>query len=142
MVAGAAFCASCGKPATPAMAVVPPISSSVRSGLQSNVAGALCYVVGLVSGICFLVADPYRRDPFVRFHALQSIFLSIVSFVAYFVIGVLTAAAPYALSRLLWMLHSLLGLAFLLLWLFLMYKAYNHEQFKLPILGERAAKQA
>jgi uncharacterized membrane protein len=27
-------------------------------------------------------------------------------------------------------------------WIFLMYKAYNNEEFKLPIIGDIAAKQA
>jgi uncharacterized membrane protein len=40
------------------------------------------------------------------------------------------------------MLDSLLGLAFFLLWVVLMYKAYNNEQFKLPVIGDLAAKQA
>ena len=140
MVAGAAFCASCGRPAVPTAAVAQGVATG--AGLQSNIAGLLCYVVGFISGIYFLVADPYKRDSFVRFHALQSIFLSIVWVAAYFAIGMLTAIVPYSLWQVVWMLHSLLGLAFFLLWVFLMYKAYNHEQFKLPFIGELAAKQA
>jgi len=40
------------------------------------------------------------------------------------------------------MLHSVVSLGFFCLWVFLMYKAYNHEQFKLPVIGDLAAKQA
>ncbi len=142
LVAGAAFCASCGKPAVAATAVASQRTTTAVAALQPNIAGLLCYLVGFITGIYFLVADPYKRDPFVRFHALQSIFLSIVWFAAYFAIGMLTAITPYTFWQVVWMLHSLLGLAFFIMWVFLMYKAYNHAQFKLPFIGELAAKQA
>lgn len=144
MVAGAAFCSSCGKPAEPLVIgnQNPPAGSASFGGnVQSNMAGLLCYLVGFISGIFFLAVDPYKRDPFVRFHAFQAIFLSVAWFAAYFVIGILTAMLPYMFWRVTWMLHSLLGLGFSLLWLFLMYQAYNHKLFKLPVIGELAAKQ-
>ena len=145
MVAGATFCSSCGKPAgqpTVDEGSGPRVPAGTGLGVQPNIAGLLCYVVGFVSGIFFLVLDPYKRDPFVRFHAFQSIFVSIAWFAVYFCVGILTAVAPYMFWRVIWMLHSLLSLGFFVLWLFLMYKAYNYEQFKLPVIGELAAKQA
>ena len=45
--------------------------------LTSNVAGMLCYVLTLITGILFLVLEPYNRDPFVRFHAFQAIFFCV-----------------------------------------------------------------
>jgi len=80
---GGAFCGSCGAPNTPATQVpaaraqvVPASGLNVQasSGLTSNIAAALAYVLGLVTGIIFLVLEPYKRDRFVRFHAMQSIF--------------------------------------------------------------------
>jgi uncharacterized membrane protein len=44
--------------------------------MSPNVAGALAYPLGFITGILFLKIDPYKYDPFVRFHAFQSIFLS------------------------------------------------------------------
>ena len=144
-IAGAAFCPSCGRPVgSSPVASASSTHASARAGtsLRPNVAGFLCYLVGFVSGIFFLVADPYKRDRFVRFHAFQAIFLSVVWMAAYFVLGILLAIAPAMLWGVAWLLHSILILGFFLLWLLLMYKAYNHEEFKLPVIGDLAAKQA
>ena len=145
MVAGAAFCSGCGKPA--GQPTVPGQMAMVGSadaglGLQPNMAALLCYPVGFISGIFFLAVDPYKRDPFIRFHAFQSIFLSVAWFAVYFLVGIFATIMPYTFCLVTVMLHSVLGLGFFLLWLFLMYKAYHREQFKLPIIGELAAKQA
>jgi len=138
LMGAATFCARCGK-ATAGSAAESPASVG---GLQSNVAGGLCYLIGFITGIFFLVVEPYKRDRFVRFHALQAILLSVAWFAVYFVMGILSAMFPLQLWSVMWMLYSLLGLAFFLLWVFLMYKAYNNEQFKLPVIGDLAAKQA
>jgi uncharacterized membrane protein len=98
--------------------------------------------LGFVSGIFFLATEPYKRDRFVRFHAFQSIFLSVAWIAAYFALGIFLNILPGVFWRLGWMLHSVVSLGFFCLWVFLMYKAYNHEQFKLPVIGDLAAKQA
>jgi len=139
LVAGSVFCPSCGKPV--AGSAPAPTAQEVATGLQSNMAGALCYLIGLFTGIFFLVADPYKQDRFVRFHAFQSIFLNLAWFAVYFALSIFLSILPGMLWRIGWMLHSVAGLAFFLLWLFLMFKAYNNEQFKLPVVGDLAAKQ-
>jgi len=136
---GAGFCAKCGARTTESETASSP---QPASGLQSNVAGGLCYLAGFITGIFFLVTDQYKKDHFVRFHALQSIFLSVAWIAVYFALGVFLTILPGVLWRVGWMLHSVVGLGFFLLWLFLMFKAYNNEQFKLPVIGELAAKQA
>jgi uncharacterized membrane protein len=110
-------------------------------GLETNVASALCYLVGLVTGVLFLVLEPYNRDKTVRFHAFQSIFLSLAWFVCYIVAMVL-AFIPFLGWVFSLLLTILLPLAFLALWLVLMYKAYNNEKLVLPIIGPMAEKQA
>jgi uncharacterized membrane protein len=140
LVAGSAFCPSCGRPAVSSAPA--PTAQATASGLQPNLAGALCYLMGLITGIFFLVADPYKQDRFVRFHAFQSIFLSVAWFAVYFALSIFLSILPGMLWRIGWMLHSAVGLGFFLLWVFVMYKAYNNEQFKLPVLGNLAAKQA
>ena len=145
MVAGAAFCPSCGKAAGSGIAKQASstsASATAGQGLQRNIAGFLCYLVGFITGIIFLVVDPYKRDHFVRFHAFQAIFLSAACFAVYFVLGIFLVILPGFLWRAAWFLQSLLGLGIFLLWLFLMYKAYNNEEFKLPVIGDLAAKQA
>jgi uncharacterized membrane protein len=137
---GSGFCAKCGARAEAASAT--PNSPQTASGLQSNVAGGLCYLAGFITGIFFLVAEPYKRDRFVRFHAFQAIFLSVAWFAVYFALGIFLSIVPSMLWGISWMLHSVVSFGFFCLWLLLMYKAYNNEQFKLPFLGQLAAKQA
>jgi uncharacterized membrane protein len=115
-------------------------------GMTSNVAGALTYLFGFITGIIFLAIKPYNQDSFVRFHAFQSIFLSVV-YIAFFmawgiVFGTLSVVNLGFLWSLMILVWSLVRLAFFLLWLFMIYKAYNNERFSLPIIGPLAAKQA
>ena len=78
---GTAFCPFCGAPQTGASSPGGPAPQASApgpesSGMSPNVAGALAYPMGLITGLFFLSRYPYNRDPFVRFHAFQSIFLS------------------------------------------------------------------
>lgn len=140
VIEGSAFCASCGKPT---LASQPAAAMTVStSSLQPNVAGFLCYVAGFVTGIFFLIVDPYKQNPFVRFHAFQSIFLSVAWTALYLIFGVAFAILPGALWSVSLMLNSLLSIAIFLVWLFLMYKAYSNERFKLPVIGDLAERQA
>jgi len=147
------FCSNCGKAtgATVAAIAAPPAASGAAaasgapapaaSALQPNLAGLLCYLVGFVSSIFFLVAEPYKNDRFVRFHAFQSIFLSVAWIVVHLGLGMLMSVLPWSLWRLVALVSELASLAFFLLILFAMYKAYNTEQFKLPVIGDLAEKQ-
>ena len=141
------FCAKCGASqeasASPAPGTGAPAAAS--TGLDENVAAALCYLVGVLTGILFLVLEPYNRNPVIRFHAFQSIF----AWIAAIVIGMAISMFSYPIAALPfigWLVDILLWLAFslgvLVLWLFLMYKAYNKERFVLPVIGAWAEKQA
>src|ERR1700674_2799139 len=92
LATGAAFCPGCGKPAVSSAPV--PTAQAAAPGLQPNLAGALCYLMGLITGIFFLVADPYKQDRFVRFHAFQSIFLSVAWFAIYFALSIFLSILP------------------------------------------------
>ncbi|HEX2330469.1 MAG TPA: zinc-ribbon domain-containing protein [Candidatus Angelobacter sp.] len=135
--AGSTFCQQCGAPvaATSTVGGAAPQPAVATSTMSSNVAGLLCYILGFITGIIFLVIEPYKRDSFVRFHAFQSIFYS----VACFIIRVaLAAALPWSM----WPLLGLVSLALFAGWVFLMFKAYNNERFKFPVIGDLAEKQA
>ena len=139
-VSGAAFCPKCGAAqgvaATPSGAVV----ASPTAGLDENVAGLLSYVLGWVTGLIFFLID---KRPFVRFHAIQSIGLSIALFAVYLVIGVLFTMLHFmSMGFLALAIYPLLGLLIFVLWIFMMYKAYQHEKFMLPIIGPIAANMA
>jgi uncharacterized membrane protein len=142
---GAGFCNNCGAPA--GGATPPPTYSGTQSApLSSNIVGALTYLGGLITGIIFLAVAPYNKDPFVRFHAFQSIFLSLAYIVFAIVWGAIFGMFFVAGLGFFWSLIGLVGsmvrLAFLLLWLFMMYKAYNNERYSLPIIGPLAASKA
>lgn len=91
--------------------------------MKPNVAGALTYLLGFVTGVIFFLIS---KDKFVRFHALQSIML----FVGLTVLNYI----PF--------LNVIVGIVALILWLVLMFKAYQGEKFKLPVIGDIAEKNA
>ena len=109
-------------------------------GLTDNVAGALCYALGLITGILFLVLAPYNQNPKIRFHAFQSIFYS-VAFIAVRMVFWMIALVSGG-----WLLvfpvFMLLGLGFFVLWLVLIIKAYQDQKLVLPIIGPLAQQQA
>ncbi|MBI1787676.1 MAG: hypothetical protein HYR60_09030 [Acidobacteria bacterium] len=110
--------------------------------MQENVAAALCYIAGLITGIIFLVLAPYNQNPTIRFHAFQSIFCNVAWIVLAIVLGIVTAALPLLLSPLALLFHLVMWLGGLAIWLLLMWKAYNGERFVLPVIGGLAQQQA
>ena len=121
----------------------PPVANS---GLQANTAGALAYLAGIITGIIFLVIDPYKSDRFVRFHAFQSIFFNvawIALWIAWMIAGLVLSAVTKGLFFFLQLPIDLLLMAGgFVLWAFLMFSAYQGKMTKLPIIGALAAKQA
>ncbi len=105
--------------------------SGKSSGLQPNIAGALAYVFGLVSGIIIYLIS---KDKFARFHALQSIMLSLAIYLLNYSVGFLLMPA--------YRLQSLVSLAALILFIFLIVKAYQGQKYKLPVIGDIAEKNA
>jgi uncharacterized membrane protein len=152
------FCAKCGSPVTPGSQatpgssdpgqtphIVPPPVSAGSSGLTDNLAAALCYLLMVLTGVLFLVLEPYNRNKTIRFHAFQSIFLWIAVVVAYIAISILSLMLlpiPFAGAAIILLLHVGLSVGIFILWLMLMYKAYNNQRWELPVIGPMAAKQA
>lgn len=106
--------------------------------MSENVAGLLCYLIGWVTGIVFLLMD---KRPFVHFHATQSIVvfggLQILSIVVNIITGVGIFAGVHGLSSN-WGINALIGLVELILWIVLMIKAYQGERFRVPIAADIA----
>lgn len=110
--------------------------------MTENLAGALCYALGLITGVLFLVLAPYNQSKFVRFHAFQAIFFH-VTWIAFWIgLTIVGFVMPNALYILISLLSILIGLGGFACWLLLMFKAYNNERFKLPIIGDLAEKQS
>jgi|YelNatPaOPRAMG01_1025707.scaffolds.fasta_scaffold00499_36 uncharacterized membrane protein len=103
---------------------------------ESRPIAALTYLLGFVTGILLLYIEPYNQDEFVRFHARQSIGFSIVWFAINIVFGVFISVLPHALSALLAFLQGLINLGLAIFWLFLMYKAYMGERYRIPELAD------
>jgi uncharacterized membrane protein len=112
--------------------------------MTNNMASALCYLLGLLTGILFLVLEPYNKDKTIRFHAFQSIFFNVALIAVDIVLTILSSIIVHIpfFGWLIILLWPIFGLACLALWAFLIYKAYNNEKFKLPIIGDLAEKQA
>ncbi len=105
-------------------------------GIGESLEGALCYVFGPVTGLLFLVME--QRNTFVRFHALQSIIASVVFIVInIFLTGMSTI--PF-MGWIMLIISSLISFIGVLVWIFLILKAYRHERFRLPIIGDIAEK--
>jgi uncharacterized membrane protein len=92
------------------------------TGLEENVAGFLCYLLGFVTGIVFLVVE--KKSSFVKFHAKQST----IAFLGIFVILLVIGWVP-VLGMLVWIFT-------LVLWLVLMIKALQGKRYSLPIVGK------
>ncbi|MGA3011880.1 MAG: DUF4870 domain-containing protein [Terracidiphilus sp.] len=112
-----------------------------HAGIRDNFAGAIAYIT-FVPAIAFLVLPPYRNSPFVRFHAWQSIFLTIVAIVVSFVLSIILPFSLIFAGFLFVALTRLVWLAWILLWIICGIEAVNGRRFKLPIIGAIAEKRA
>ena len=134
----ASFCPKCGanQGAAAAPAAVPVGAPAVAAvspteGMQENVAGLLCYALGWLTGIIFLLID---KRPWVKFQAAQSIVvfggLTVLRIGLGIVSGIFGGVAGFGAMVALGGLTALVGL---ILWLLLMVKAYQHQDFRVPI---------
>lgn len=110
-----------------------PHTEKTSTGLDANLAAALSYLVGFITGVVFLLVE--RDNKFVRFHAMQSTLL----FMGIVLIDILLQMVPI-LGFLAVLFVVLPGSV--ILWLLLMFKAYQGEDFKLPLVGQMAADRA
>lgn len=120
-------------------AEAPKTSSSSGTGLAPNVAALLAYLFGWLGGLIFYVIE--KDNKFVRFAAMQSILLNVSAIAIYFVLGFVVATlavVTYGFGALLGLLMPLLGVGYLIIWIMVMVKAYNNEEWELPIIGKIA----
>ncbi len=158
-----AFCPNCGKstgqaspgtasaappptpqPAPAATYNTPSAPVAAAAPLAENVAGMLAYFT-IIPAIIFLLIEPYNRNRFVRFHSFQCLFVVaalIVIDIGLMILSSILHLVPvigWVVTAILWPIYSL---ALFALWLLLVIKAYQHEIYKLPIVGDMAEKQA
>lgn len=105
----------------------PPKSST---GLDQNLAAALAYLLWPVSSIILLLIE--KENKYVRFHAMQATLVCGALIVLYVLLAVVIVGLA---------LYPVILIAQVILWVFMMYKAFSGEQYKLPWFGDFAEKQ-
>ena len=103
--------------------------------IADNIASALCYLLLGVTGALLLFIEPYSHNRRVRFHAFQSILVNLVIIV--FWVAISLAGRHVAL-----LLSPLFMLGCLVLWLALIWTAWQDNRLVLPVIGPMAEKQA
>ncbi len=96
------------------------------TGLKKETEAALSYVLGPITGVVFLVIE---KDPYVRFHAMQSTLLFGGMFVLEWVLGFTIILIP---------LIPILSIISFILWLLLIFKAWKGEEWEVPFVGKWA----
>jgi uncharacterized membrane protein len=107
-------------------------TEKTSTGMDANIAATLSYLVGFVTGVIFLLLE--KENKFVRFHAMQSTIL----FAGIVAIDILLQLVPI-LGALVVIFVVIPASA--ILWLLLMFKAYQGEEFRLPLVGDMAAER-
>jgi uncharacterized membrane protein len=116
-----------------------PKTGGTSSGLEPNVAAMLAYLFGWLGGLIFFLLE--KDNKFVRFAAMQSLILNVAVFALWIVFGFLTTAlalVTYGLGAFLGLLYPVLGIGFAIVWVMLMVKAYQNEEWELPVIGKIA----
>jgi uncharacterized membrane protein len=129
-------------PQTPPSGAQPYPPPAASAGLTENVASALAYLAGLITGILFLVLSPYNQNKTKRYQAFQSIFWHVAWIVLIIVETVIAAALPWSLYFIASLLYLVVILGGLAIWLYLMISAYQGKRVKLPVIGDLAEQQA
>ena len=168
------FCPKCGTPIPvtgaaapppPANAYVPPANpytppanpytppanpyapAVVSAPMADNIACTLCYIpfAGLVISIVFLLIAPYNTNRTVRFHAFQSLLLSVaviaIEIIFHIFFNIMIAIFGFfgLLTAIIW---PIFGLACFVLWLYLLFSTFQGKTVVVPVIGPIAQKQA
>jgi len=129
------YCQKCGAAVDSTATPAPNPAPAASSGMPENTAAGLCYVLGFITGIIFLVLEPYNKNKLIRFHAFQSIFLSVIAIAVRYALFLILPWSAFALG-------ALVSLAFFILWVFMMIQTFQGKKVVLPVIGDLAAKQA
>lgn len=111
------------------------------TGLAPNVAGALAYLLGPITGVLFLVIEKENR--FVRFHAAQSVTVGVVTIalaIGLSLLGTVLAFVPVLGWIVALLLTLVLGFGSFVLWILLMWRASQGKEWEVPIAGGLARR--
>jgi uncharacterized membrane protein len=113
------------------------------TGLTPNIASLLCYICTPITGIIFLLIEKDNRD--VKFHAWQSLAFGagyVVLLIALQIVAAIMGAIASVLGIIVGFFVPILMLAAFILWIVCMVKAYQGERWRIPVIGDFAAKKA
>ena len=105
--------------------------SPKSTGLQENIASLLCYVLGWVSGIVFLILEPNNKT--IKFHAIQSIIVFGAITIAHVILDWIPFVGWFVFTPILWLI-------WLISLIVLIVKAYQGGTWHYPIAGNMADK--
>ena len=117
-------------------------------GLDTNVGALLCYLpvclISLIYSIIVIVTE--KENKFMRFHAFQSLLLTVLYIVLMVGIsivgGIIVAAVSETIGALVSLLSFVVVIAFLAAMIYGCIKGYQGQKFKFPIVGDMAEKWA
>jgi uncharacterized membrane protein len=109
-------------------------ATGTSTGLDPKVAGLLSYLFGWVTGLIFFLIEKEHRE--VRFHAAQSILVSLVLIGAYLALGAVAMIPVIGLLALLG--YAAVGLGGFVLWVYLLVQGYHLNHVRLPVIGAMA----
>lgn len=121
----------------------PPAAGQTSTGLDPKLAGLLCYILGIITGLIFFLIE--KSNDVVRFHAAQSIVFSgsvIVLWIVLAILGMIIATVSWPLGSLYSILTLLVWLGLFVVWVILLIKGYSGAKWKLPFLGDIAERMA
>jgi uncharacterized membrane protein len=115
-------------------------SAGDKGPVKDNVLAALAYIT-FIPAIFFLLREPFRSNPFIRFHSMQSIFLAVPAVI----VGIALKVLFYVFGIIPWLGHLLalltalvVSIGWIILWLVAVVKALQGERFHLPVIGDLA----
>jgi uncharacterized membrane protein len=129
---------------TPPQAPPPPDPYNLGPtslGMAAHVVGALCYAPAIGWIIALIAVITEKNNLFVKFHAVQALSLFVVSFLLYFVLGMLVFPGVFLGGGLFLLLYQLIGLGLLVVMIIMIVQAAQGKWYRLPIIGDFAAKQ-
>ena len=119
--------------------------SETSTGLPANISAALACLFGIIGGIVFFILE--KKNSFVRFYAMQSIYFSgawIVLGIASQILGLILGHIPLIgvlallIIGLAWMV---LGIGGFVIYVITIVKAFSGVEWEIPYIGAMARKQ-
>ena len=134
------YCGKCGAPQPAGKAPAAPVTpSDFLSGVNARTASLLCYIplVGWIAAIVVLAATRFRRDYDVRFNAFQGLYLFVAWLIVDWVVSPIFMLPGMPMHD---VFGSIFKLGIMILWIFMLVKISQGENYRLPIIGELAER--